>query len=228
MTQELQPETSNTPENTGRPSRPGTQRNHFFHFDGTRIASWFPSFSVEVVHAGLTVSPHPQPQTENSRIEAMAHQLQDIFPNVPMSTIVTDLQRTHSLELTTENILESQILVPPAVSSPSSEEAPEQAPVETTVSTTEPQQSQDNELQELLDNLTSSTEESKHTEETLNTEDDSENRNSPSSPQTSEGTTAHHAPEEVEENPENVLENQQNLTIRQRMVLAAKRRMQRR
>ena len=44
----------------------------------------------------------------------------------------------------------------------------------------------------------------------------------------SEGTTVHQALEEVEENPENILENQQNLTIRQRMVLAAKRRMQRR
>nr|XP_054774349.1 E3 ubiquitin-protein ligase AMFR-like [Lytechinus pictus] len=32
-----------------RPNQP--LRNHFFHFDGSRIFSWLPSFSVEVTHA---------------------------------------------------------------------------------------------------------------------------------------------------------------------------------
>ena len=33
-----------------RPANPASppQRNHFFHFDGSRYVSWLPSFSVEV------------------------------------------------------------------------------------------------------------------------------------------------------------------------------------
>ncbi|KFO26970.1 E3 ubiquitin-protein ligase AMFR [Fukomys damarensis] len=50
----------------GRPRL--NQHNHFFHFDGSRIASWLPSFSVEVMHTtnilGIT-------QASNSQLNAM-------------------------------------------------------------------------------------------------------------------------------------------------------------
>ena len=43
-------------------------RNHFFHFDGRQIASWFPSFSVEVLHTRVTAD---TPQIPESRIDTM-------------------------------------------------------------------------------------------------------------------------------------------------------------
>ncbi|XP_030368637.1 E3 ubiquitin-protein ligase AMFR isoform X1 [Strigops habroptila] len=85
------------------------QHNHFFHFDGSRIASWLPSFSVEVMHTtnilGIT-------QTGNSQLNAMAHQIQEMFPQVPYHVILQDLQLTRSVEITTDNILEGRIQVP--------------------------------------------------------------------------------------------------------------------
>ncbi|XP_010015051.1 PREDICTED: LOW QUALITY PROTEIN: E3 ubiquitin-protein ligase AMFR [Nestor notabilis] len=91
----------------GRPRL--NQHNHFFHFDGSRIASWLPSFSVEVMHTtnilGIT-------QTGNSQLNAMAHQIQEMFPQVPYHVILQDLQLTRSVEITTDNILEGRIQVP--------------------------------------------------------------------------------------------------------------------
>jgi hypothetical protein len=43
-------------------------RNHFFHFDGRQIASWFPSFSVEVLHTRVAAD---TPQIPESRIDTM-------------------------------------------------------------------------------------------------------------------------------------------------------------
>ncbi|KAM4639898.1 E3 ubiquitin-protein ligase AMFR isoform 4-T4 [Amazona ochrocephala] len=91
----------------GRPRL--NQHNHFFHFDGSRIASWLPSFSVEVMHTtnilGIT-------QAGNSQLNAMAHQIQEMFPQVPYHVILQDLQLTRSVEITTDNILEGRIQVP--------------------------------------------------------------------------------------------------------------------
>uniref|UniRef100_A0A4W3H8S6 E3 ubiquitin-protein ligase AMFR n=1 Tax=Callorhinchus milii TaxID=7868 RepID=A0A4W3H8S6_CALMI len=85
------------------------QHNHFFHFDGSRIASWLPSFSVEVMHTtnilGIT-------QANNSQLNAMAHQIQEMFPQVPYHLVLQDLQLTRSIEITTDNILEGRIQVP--------------------------------------------------------------------------------------------------------------------
>lgn len=88
----------------------GLRRNHFFHFDGSQIASWFPSFSVEVMHTG--VENPAEGQLPESRIEAMAHQVQAMFPHMPFNIIMEDLRHTHSLEVTTDNILEGNIAVP--------------------------------------------------------------------------------------------------------------------
>ncbi|EDO34524.1 predicted protein, partial [Nematostella vectensis] len=90
---------------TGRDIR----RNHF-HFDGTRIASWFPSFSVEVVHTHTDNMENLQ--LPESRVEAMAHQVHAMFPHVPINIITEDLRQTHSIELTTDNFLEGRLAVP--------------------------------------------------------------------------------------------------------------------
>ncbi|XP_070575002.1 E3 ubiquitin-protein ligase AMFR-like [Ptychodera flava] len=85
------------------------RRNHFFHFDGSRIASWMPSFSVEVTHT--EVLGH-RPRATNSQLDNMARQVQGIIPHVPLNTILADLQITRSVELTVDNILEGRIEIP--------------------------------------------------------------------------------------------------------------------
>nr|XP_033796474.1 E3 ubiquitin-protein ligase AMFR isoform X2 [Geotrypetes seraphini] len=91
----------------GRPQL--NHHNHFFHFDGSRIASWLPSFSVEVMHTtnilGIT-------QASNSQLNAMAHQIQEMFPQVPYHLVLQDLQLTRSVEITTDNILEGRMQIP--------------------------------------------------------------------------------------------------------------------
>ncbi|KAI8519955.1 hypothetical protein Bbelb_032120 [Branchiostoma belcheri] len=84
------------------------QRNHFFHFDGSRFASWLPSFSVEVMHTNMVGPQH----AANSQLDAMAHQVQQMFPQVPLNIILDDLRLTRSMEITTDNILESRINIP--------------------------------------------------------------------------------------------------------------------
>ncbi|XP_041652141.1 E3 ubiquitin-protein ligase AMFR-like [Cheilinus undulatus] len=90
------------------------QLNHFFHFDGSRIASWLPSFSVEVMATTnfLGVAP-PNP----SQINPMAQQIHEMFPQVPFQLILQDLEITRSMEVTTDNILEGRIqtAAPPLV-----------------------------------------------------------------------------------------------------------------
>ncbi|KAJ8372203.1 hypothetical protein AAFF_G00293780 [Aldrovandia affinis] len=85
------------------------QHNHFFHFDGSRIASWLPSFSVEVMH---TTNIMGIAQANNSQLNTMAHQIQEMFPQVPYHLVLQDLQLTRSVEITTDNILEGRIQVP--------------------------------------------------------------------------------------------------------------------
>ncbi|NXD99197.1 AMFR ligase, partial [Chaetorhynchus papuensis] len=91
----------------GRPRL--NQHNHFFHFDGSRIASWLPSFSVEVMH---TTNILGIAQASNSQLNVMAHQIQEMFPQVPYNLVLQDLQLTRSVEITTDNILEGRIQVP--------------------------------------------------------------------------------------------------------------------
>ncbi|KAM4602692.1 E3 ubiquitin-protein ligase AMFR-like isoform 2-T2 [Polymixia lowei] len=98
------------------------QHNHFFHFDGSRIASWLPSFSVEVMH---TTNILGIAQANNSQLNAMAHQIQEMFPQVPSHLVLQDLQLTRSVEVTTDNILEGRIQAAeraPVQVSPASEE----------------------------------------------------------------------------------------------------------
>lgn len=92
------------------------QPNHFFHFDGSRYVSWLPSFSVEVTHAQLLRSDPPPAQT--SQLDAMARQVQQLFPHMPMSIIIDDLRITRSVELTIENVLDGRLVSPPLFRDP--------------------------------------------------------------------------------------------------------------
>ncbi|XP_049831442.1 E3 ubiquitin-protein ligase AMFR-like isoform X1 [Schistocerca gregaria] len=98
------------PDNT-----PATRRqpnNHFFHFDGSRYVSWLPSFSVEVTHT-ILMRPDQRPlPAQTSQLDSMALQVQQLFPNMPLPTIVEDLQVTRSVELTVENILDGRLVAP--------------------------------------------------------------------------------------------------------------------
>ncbi|CAH1164366.1 unnamed protein product [Phaedon cochleariae] len=99
------PELQNDPqENVRRPF------NHFFHFDGSRYVSWLPSFSVEVSHVQAIRQNHIA--ASNSQLDAMARQVQTLFPHIPLSTAVEDLRSTRSVELTVENVLEGRLTAP--------------------------------------------------------------------------------------------------------------------
>ncbi|KAG8012426.1 E3 ubiquitin-protein ligase AMFR, partial [Nibea albiflora] len=89
--------------------------NHFFHFDASRIASWLPSFSVEVMATTNFLGIVP---TNPSQINTMAQQIQEMFPQIPLQLILQDLEITRSIEVTTINILEGRIqpAAPPLVS----------------------------------------------------------------------------------------------------------------
>ncbi|EMP25589.1 E3 ubiquitin-protein ligase AMFR [Chelonia mydas] len=118
----------------GRPRL--NQHNHFFHFDGSRIASWLPSFSVEVMH---TTNILGIAQASNSQLNAMAHQIQEMFPQVPYHIVLQDLQLTRSVEITTDNILEGRIQRPdsvrPASNSPAERHNSDQEEAETATQT---------------------------------------------------------------------------------------------
>ncbi|XP_063919658.1 E3 ubiquitin-protein ligase AMFR-like [Zophobas morio] len=86
------------------------QLNHFFHFDGSRYVSWLPSFSVEVSHNQL-MRPEAAPAS-NSQLDAMARQVQQLFPHIPITTIINDLRVTRSVEITIENVLDGRLVAP--------------------------------------------------------------------------------------------------------------------
>lgn len=48
-----------------------------------------------------------------SQLQSMAEQIQMMFPHYPVSTIIGDLQVTHSMELTVDNMLEGRLPAPP-------------------------------------------------------------------------------------------------------------------
>ncbi|GAA6229805.1 E3 ubiquitin-protein ligase AMFR-like [Lates japonicus] len=97
------------------------QLNHFFHFDGSRIASWLPSFSVEVMATTNFLGIAP---ANPSQLNPMAQQIQEMFPQVPLQLILQDLEITRSLEVTTDNILEGRIQTPAAAPPPPAAEHP--------------------------------------------------------------------------------------------------------
>ncbi|XP_053614568.1 E3 ubiquitin-protein ligase AMFR-like [Plodia interpunctella] len=86
--------------------------NHLFHFDGSRYVSWLPSFSVEVTRVRAERAPAPP------AVEAMARQVQQMFPQFPLGVLAGDLQSTRSADLTVDNILEGRLAPPPTPHTP--------------------------------------------------------------------------------------------------------------
>ncbi|XP_031370527.1 E3 ubiquitin-protein ligase AMFR-like [Apis dorsata] len=102
----------NTQELQNEPQTPARRNeNHFFHFDGSRYVSWLPSFSVEVSHnrlrGNISTITH-----NNSQMDAMIRQVQQLFPHFPRNLIVEDLRMTRSVEWTVENILDGVLISP--------------------------------------------------------------------------------------------------------------------
>ncbi|CAH0551458.1 unnamed protein product [Brassicogethes aeneus] len=91
-------------------AQPVRRHLSFFHFDGSRYVSWFPSFSVEINHSNLQRQ-EPAPAT-TSQLEAMARQVQTLFPHLTTSIIIDDLRVTRSVELTVENVLDGRLVAP--------------------------------------------------------------------------------------------------------------------
>lgn len=70
----------------------------------------------------------------NNHLQEMVRAVQDIFPHVPANVIAEDLAMTHSVEATTENILEGRVVIPPQPATPPPSRAqpqpqPQQVPV---------------------------------------------------------------------------------------------------
>ena len=80
--------------------------NHLFQFDGSRYVSWLPRFSVEVTHTAILGD-----QGDQSQLDNMIRQVREVFPSMPIDAIREDLQRTHSVQLTIENVIEGNITV---------------------------------------------------------------------------------------------------------------------
>lgn len=90
--------------------------NFFIFFEGSRYVSWLPNFSVEVTHINNVLRANPVVTngitTHTSQLRNMARQVQQMFPRYPLSTIISDLQLSRSMEITIDNILEGRLLVP--------------------------------------------------------------------------------------------------------------------
>ncbi|CAG2100739.1 unnamed protein product [Medioppia subpectinata] len=110
---------------TARVVGAGGRTNHFFHFDGSRYASWLPTVSVEVTRPHLiTIGVAQTPQDSNepsisarnavqsAQIDDMSRQVLEFFPHIPVNIIADDLRITRSVELTIENILDGRVAIP--------------------------------------------------------------------------------------------------------------------
>ncbi|CAF3827749.1 unnamed protein product [Rotaria sp. Silwood1] len=81
--------------------------NHLFRFHANRYSSWLPSFSIEMnhnfpFHFGRS-------RLTSLQLTSMVQNIQHIFPQIPFEIILSDLQRTQSIDTTIENIIEQRI-----------------------------------------------------------------------------------------------------------------------
>ncbi|XP_032664373.1 E3 ubiquitin-protein ligase AMFR-like [Odontomachus brunneus] len=134
----------NTPEMPPEPQTPARRNdNHFFHFDGSRYVSWLPSFSVEVSHNRLRGNISTMTHT-NSQMDAMARQVQQLFPHYPRNVILENLRMTRSVEWTVENILDGILTVPHhLIEEPQAESVPTQTAMTNIVPSSSVQNSSD-------------------------------------------------------------------------------------
>ncbi|KHJ91483.1 CUE domain protein [Oesophagostomum dentatum] len=91
------------------PPSPGSTTT--FRFGGGFGFLRLPSFSVEFSTGSTALNPflRRQPQHDDSQLTGMAHQVHEMFPQIPVETIMEDLRSTGSTQATIENILEGRI-----------------------------------------------------------------------------------------------------------------------
>ncbi|KPJ10383.1 E3 ubiquitin-protein ligase AMFR [Papilio machaon] len=73
----------------------------------SRYVSWLPSFSVEVRRVRADTPPDPPAA---SQLEAMARQVQQVFPQFSLGALSEDLAQTRSPDRTIDNILAGRLL----------------------------------------------------------------------------------------------------------------------
>lgn len=94
-------ETSAGPAGPARVPRDREHREEIFRFNGPRWFSWLPTIQV--------VSERRFMPLENEQAsQAAIRRVQEIFPNISAQTIALDLQQTHSVEQTIENLLQRE------------------------------------------------------------------------------------------------------------------------
>ncbi|CAL1289605.1 unnamed protein product [Larinioides sclopetarius] len=93
------------------PRQPTQTTNRLFHFDGSRYVSWLPSFSVEVSHTSI-LGERPSMIPARAEFDAMVDLVLAVFPHMPYNVVQEDLQVTHSVEQTLDNILEGRVVAP--------------------------------------------------------------------------------------------------------------------
>lgn len=119
------PGAANTAPNAGAPDNAQQQRlpaaafnglnvqRNYFHFNGSRYFSWLPNFSIQVTNGG-NLLPNllgaPRGILDTERLNQMTEQVRQMFPNIPVELIQRDLNLTHSVEITIENILDDRVL----------------------------------------------------------------------------------------------------------------------
>ncbi|RCN50561.1 CUE domain protein [Ancylostoma caninum] len=97
------------PMNQQPPASPGSTTT--FRFGGGFGFLRLPSFSIEFSTGTSALSPflRRQVQHDDSQLTGMAHQVNEMFPQISIETIIEDLRVTGSTQATIENILEGRV-----------------------------------------------------------------------------------------------------------------------
>jgi autocrine motility factor receptor len=101
---------NNTNVNNTENQRRYVHRN-LFHFNGSRYSRWLPNFSLEVTNNAAVFLPNllNRENLSTERLNEMTQQISQLFPHIPINLIQNDLNQTHSVEITIENILENRL-----------------------------------------------------------------------------------------------------------------------
>ncbi|CAJ0592673.1 unnamed protein product [Cylicocyclus nassatus] len=97
------------PMNQPPPPSPGSTTT--FRFGGGFGFLRLPSFSIEFSTGSTALNPFLRRQTQHddSQLTGMANQVNEMFPQIPVETIIEDLRVTGSTQATIENILEGRV-----------------------------------------------------------------------------------------------------------------------
>lgn len=80
-------------------------RNWLLHFNGASIASWLPTFSLELHQEDTLIN-------DTAALHRGAQQVHSMFPHIPLQAITLDLADTHSVSLTVDRVLNNTIYIP--------------------------------------------------------------------------------------------------------------------